>query len=136
MRVAFVLIALSLAGSASAQETERYRLEKTADGYVRMDTQTGATSICRERDGQLFCQRATEQRVEADEVERLAATVKALEERVAKLENSLAQRLESSLPTEEEFEKTMGYMERFFRGFIGIVREIEREDQKPGEQRT
>ena len=55
-----------------------------------------------------------------------AATVKALEDRVAKLENSLTAKFERTLPTEEEFKKTMSYMERFFRGFIGIVKELDR----------
>ena len=44
------------------------------------------------------------------------------------LENSLAAKFERSLPTEEEFEKTMSYMERFFRGFIGIVKELDEDN--------
>ena len=67
--------------------------------------------------------------------------MKALDERIVKLENSLAARFENSLPTEEEFEKTMSYMERFFRGFIGIVKELEEDNSGknpagPGQQKT
>jgi hypothetical protein len=61
------------------------------------------------------------------------ADVAALEDRVAKLENSLTARIEKTLPTEEEFNKTMSYMERFFRGFIGIVKDLEGENAKPVE---
>jgi hypothetical protein len=34
---------------AWAAEPDRYRLEKTESGYVRMDTRTGEMSICEER---------------------------------------------------------------------------------------
>ena len=83
-------------------------------------------SICEERSGQLVCRVAADERSESD-VEQLQARVKTLENRVEALENSLAARLEKSLPSEEDFERTMSYMERFFRGFLGIVREFDEE---------
>jgi hypothetical protein len=61
-----------------------------------------------------------------------AARIAALEARIAALESRLAA-LESGgipaagLPSDEEFERGLGYMERFFRSFIGIVREFEDE---------
>jgi hypothetical protein len=64
------------------------------------------------------------------------ATVKALEDRVARLENSMTARIEKSLPTEEDFNKTMSYMERFFRSFMGIVRDFENENSTPAEPGT
>jgi hypothetical protein len=63
---------------------------------------------------------------------RLQTSVKALDERVAKLENSLSARLESKLPSEEDFNKTMGYMERFVRGFMGIVKDMDKESGGDG----
>jgi len=50
-----------------------------------------------------------------------------MDERVTKLENSLSARLESKLPSEEDFSKTMSYMERFLRGFMGIVKDMEKD---------
>ena len=131
--IAFLVSGTMLAGAAGAAETERYRLEKSETGYVRMDTQTGEMSICEERSGQLVCRVAADERSESD-VEQLQARVKTLENRVEALENSLAARLEKSLPSEEDFERTMGYMERFSRGFLGIVREFdeERRGEEPG----
>jgi flagellar motility protein MotE (MotC chaperone) len=121
-----------LATAAHAGEAERYRLEKTESGFVRMDTQTGAMSTCQEKDGQLVCRMAADERAAfQDEIDRLQGQVKGLDERVAKLENSLSQRLESSLPSEEDFNKTMNYMERFLRGFMGIVKEMNKEDAAP-----
>ena len=140
--IAPLLLGPLLAGEVSAAEVERYRLEKSATGYVRMDTQTGEMSICEEKWNQLVCKMAADERTAVqDEIESLQAEVKALEERlatvkalegrVAALENSLAAKIERTLPTEEEFNKTMSYMERFFRGFIGIVKDLEEENSAP-----
>lgn len=137
MRPQHVLIPATLvslvAVSAFSQETDRYRLEKSPNGYVRMDTQTGAMSICEERSGQLVCKMAADERAAfQDEVDRLQSSVKALDERVVKLENSLSARLESTLPSEEDFNKTMSYMERFLRGFMGIVKDMEEDGGEDG----
>ena len=96
-------------------------------------------SICNERDGQLVCRVAADERTAfQDDIDRLQGTVKSLEERVTKLENSLTARLESKLPSEEEFNKTIGYMERFVRGFMGIVKDMDKETDpaKPNLQKT
>ncbi|RUM98914.1 hypothetical protein EET67_04515 [Pseudaminobacter arsenicus] len=141
MRLITTVIPMALTMLAStntnAAETERYRLEKTDTGYVRMDTQTGEMSICEERDGQLICKLATDMRTAFEgEVERLQDAVTALEERIAKLEAALPAKPQSALPTEEEFEKTMGYMERFLRRFMGIAKDMEEESKTPGTQQA
>jgi flagellar motility protein MotE (MotC chaperone) len=127
-------IALSLAGAQvlAQDDPDRYALEKTDNGYVRMDRRTGEMSLCEERSGQLVCKLAADERAafQAD-TERLEAAIAALEERVAKLESGLTAKLDQALPTEEEFEKTMGYMERFLRRFMGIAKDFEEEPQGP-----
>jgi flagellar motility protein MotE (MotC chaperone) len=139
MRVSTLLIPAAvgslIAATAWSADTERYRLEKSADGYVRMNIETGAMSLCQERDGQLVCKMAADERAAfQDEIDRLQEHVKKLDERVAKLESTPSARLESNLPTEEEFEKTMGYMERFLRGFMDIVKDMNKDEPSP--QRT
>ena len=142
--------ALVLAGPALAADPENFRLERSANGYVRMDTRTGEMSICEEKWGELVCRMAADERTAVqDEIERLQDEVKALEtrladvaaleDRVSRTKNSLTARIEKTLPTEEEFNKTMSYMERFFRGFIGIVKDLEGENAdpvEPGANRT
>ena len=145
MRLQHILIPAALcslvAASAYSQETDRYRLEKSDNGYVRMDTKTGAMSVCEERSGQLVCKMAADERAALqDEIDRLQSSVKALDERVAKLESTPSARLESNLPSEEDFNKTMSYMERFFRSFMDIVKDMDKENgdggAKPTPQKT
>ena len=136
MRFSIIIAASALlpmlGPGAHAADENRYTLEKSASGYVRMDTQTGEMSICEERSGQLVCKLAADERSAFQgDVDRFQATLAALEARIAALENSLTAKLESALPTEEEFEKTMSYMERFFRGFIGIVKDLDDETPDP-----
>jgi flagellar motility protein MotE (MotC chaperone) len=144
MRLQHILIPAALismfAASAFSEEADRYRLEKSATGYIRLDTQTGAMSICEERSGQLVCKMAADERAAfQDEIDRLQASMKDMDARIAKLENSLSARLESKLPSEEEFNQTMGYMERFLRGFMGIVKDLNKDDSgepQPNAQKT
>ena len=99
-------------GAASAQDGERFWVEKSQDGYVRTD-------------GRLVCRLAADdRRALQDEIARLQDEVAAIEERLAALEDRTR---DDGLPSEDEFEKTMGYMERFFRRFMGIVKEFERD---------
>ncbi len=126
MLAAAALTALSVAPSA-AQDVERYRLERTDDGYVRLDTTTGRTTLCQERSGQLVCKMAVEERSAFEgQIDDLEARIDALENRLATLE---AGGRSEELPSEEEFEQTLGYMERFFRRFMGIVEEFDREEK-------
>jgi hypothetical protein len=142
--IALTLPLLFVSLAAGAAEPDRYRLEKSPDGYVRMDTRTGEMSICEEKWDELVCRMAADERSAVqDEIDRLQAelkalnerlsSVKALEDRVARLENSVTSRIEKSLPTEEDFNRTMSYMERFFRSFMGIVRDFENDSSRPAE---
>ena len=134
------VLACLTAASAQAEDAGRYRLEKSADGYIRMDTQTGAMSKCQEQNGQLVCRMAADERTAfQDQVDDLQESVKALDARVARLENSLSARVESKLPSEEEFNRTIDYMERFVRGFMGIVKDMNKDEAdaaKPAPQKT
>lgn len=121
---AFLVSAASL--PATAQEADRYTMEKSANGYVRMDRRTGEMSICEERSGQLVCKLAADERSAfQDEVERLQDRVSGLEKRVAEIETVSRLNPQGVLPTEEEFEKSLGYMERFFRRFMEIVKDFD-----------
>ena len=58
----FLIVSFLAGGGSIAAETERYRMEKSTTGYVRIDTETGEMSICEERTGQLVCKVAADER--------------------------------------------------------------------------
>lgn len=133
MVLTFATIAASTS-SGFAEDLTRYSLEKTADGYVRMDKATGEMSVCKEQGDQLVCRVAVDDRVVIDdEMARLEKRLTAVEEKLGLLEKS-GLTSEQSMPTDEEFEKTMGYMEKFFRRFMGVVKELN--DEENGPQKT
>lgn len=120
------------AAPALGQDAERYQLERTQDGYVRLDTTTGRMSICQETSGRLVCRAAVEEREAYErDMGTLQQEMDALEARVAALESSSGK----GLPSEEEFERGLGYMERFFRRFMGIVSDFE-DETAPAPDRT
>ncbi|MBA8819900.1 hypothetical protein BRY73_06240 [Ochrobactrum sp. P6BS-III] len=132
--VALVAPVLTASG-AVAQESGRYRLEQTETGYVRLDTKTGAISVCTEQSqGQMICKMATEDR-EAYEnhLADLQDRVKVLEDRLAAIDQKGSGNTASSLPSEQEFEQSMSYMERFMRRFMDIAKSFESEPEKPAE---
>jgi hypothetical protein len=127
------LVLAGLVGSASGEEVERYRLEKTDTGYVRMDTATGEMSICEERTGQLVCKLAADERAAfQDDIDRLQAKLEGIEARVAKLEDRAIP--EALLPSDEQVDKSLDIMEKFFDRFMGIMKELDEKETVP--QRT
>ncbi len=136
MRLSGIVITASLtaftASAAMAETIERYQLEPTEDGYVRMDTGTGQMSICQERGDQLVCRMAADDRTAyEDELRRLQQRMDALERRVDSLQSG-GPDVAEEMPSDEEVDRTLGIMEKFFRRFMGIVREFDEETPKTG----
>jgi polyhydroxyalkanoate synthesis regulator phasin len=124
---------IALVSTGALADEDRYVLEKSDDGFVRMDRTTGEMSACKLDGMALVCKLAADERTAyQDEIDRLQQDLKSLDERVAKLENSLTSRLESSLPSEEEFQKGLGYMERFLRSFRDTVQDLDKEPTNQG----
>lgn len=128
--LAALVLAATVPGSL-AQDTEtRYSLEKTADGYVRMDTRTGEMSLCTERAGQLVCRIAADERSAwQNELDRVTRRLDEVEKRLGALEASPP--VQDALPTEEQFEQSLSFMERFFRRFIDIAKDLDEESSSP-----
>ena len=119
------LAVLSLATPAAiAQETnaDRYTLEKSDSGFVRLDRQTGAVTLCTEDQGTLTCRMAADERAAYDEdLARLEKRVEALERQLA---DGTAAR-SGELPSDAEIDRSIGIMERFMRAFFNLVQEFQ-----------
>ena len=99
-------------------------MQKTDTGIARLDTQTGEVSLCQEKDGDLVCRMAADERTAFElELDLLAKRIEILEKAVGEGQTALKPRL----PTKEEIDQTMSIMERMMRSFMGIVKDLERE---------
>ncbi|WP_434713478.1 hypothetical protein NMA58_00935 [Rhizobium sp. YTUHZ045] len=120
---------LPLAAAATDADASRFQLERSGDHFVRLDRQTGAMSICQDKDGALVCRMAADERAAyEDELDRLS-------ERVTKLEQGgLVQR---ALPSDAEIDRSISIMERMMKSFMGMVKELQSEDKaNPLPQKT
>lgn len=129
-RTAFAVLLLA-AGIpvAVAQETntDRYTLEKSESGFVRLDRQTGAVTLCTEADGTLTCRMAADEQAAYDEdLARLEKRVEALEKQIA--DGTAAG--SGELPSDAEIDRSIGIMERFMRAFFGLVQEFQGKQQE------
>lgn len=109
-------------------DTERYTLEKTEDGYVRLDKQTGEMSICKETEAQLVCRVAADERKALqDEIDRFAERLGEIEKRLAALEGSAFLKPGELLPSEEQLDQSLETMEKFMRRFMEMMRDVEKD---------
>jgi len=116
--------------TAFAQEPApgRYAMQKTDSGIARLDTQTGEVSLCQEKDGDIVCRMAADERTAFElELDLLTKRVETLEKAVGDGQTSLKPRL----PSKEEIDQTMSVMERMMRSFMGIVKDLESEEKPP-----
>lgn len=128
------LAVLSLATPAAvAQEAnaERYTLEKSDSGFVRLDRQTSAVTLCTEDQGTLTCRMAADERAAYDEdLARLEKRVEALERQLA---DGTAAR-SGELPSDAEIDRSIGIMERFMRAFFNLVQEFQGAEEQPKQE--
>ncbi|WP_417411186.1 hypothetical protein [Hoeflea sp.] len=129
---AFTLIA-TVQAFAEEPASNRYTMEKTGNGFVRLDTRTGEMSICTEQAGQLVCRiAADERRAFEDTLSELSARVEILESRLDALAPS-DDSTGSGIPDEKELDQALGAMEKMMRRFFGMVEELQKDfDGNPG----
>lgn len=138
-----VLLALSaMVASSDAQTTGRYSMSPAeGGGVIRLDTETGAMSLCDNKGADWQCRPINEQR------SALAEENKQLREEIAKLRTDLKEleglvipkspspqdgdRPQFQLPSEEDVDKALTYIQRLFRKFNDKLDELERETSKP-----
>lgn len=111
----------------------RFQLQPTEGGVVRLDTRTGAMTLCRNSNGELICRMAADERAAyEEELDRIEKRVAALEGRPAAATGST-----TAAPSDAEIDRSITIMERFMRSFMGLVDEFRsREDGAPASGRT
>ncbi|MBB4304862.1 hypothetical protein GGD81_003927 [Rhodobium orientis] len=140
---------------------DRFTIVETATGILRIDKETGNVSTCREKvSGGWTCQIAADERAAYEaEIDRLSAENKALADRLAEIRRRLealgdeADRNkdktlsrdelmrfftnppELSETDEKAVKEALDVTEKAFRGFLGVMREIER-DLKSDDAKT
>ncbi|HRY03252.1 MAG TPA: hypothetical protein P5256_09000 [Beijerinckiaceae bacterium] len=124
--LAMTLAAPALAeGAASTDPTEngRYSMTPTDGGFLRLDTRTGAVSLCKVVSGSAVCRAATEERAALQgEIDRLTKQNEALKQQKSG---------DSSLPSKQDFDRALDYAERFMRRMMRIMR-----DEEPDKNKT
>lgn len=136
--LALLILVTWAAGWAMAGEpndrASRYTLQPIEGGVLRLDTETGQMVLCIKDGSSVTCEPVSEPRPSDTAIERLAAENRELRARVKQLEEKLADagrapapRLE--LPTEEDVDKALSYMERMLKKFRDKLRDLE---DKPG----
>ena len=121
------------AASESAEPRDgRYSLQPTADGFVRLDTRTGTLSHCRASSEGVQCRTSPDERAALDaEIDRLTKDNADLRRKLATAtDQAPSARLRNALPTDEEVNRAMGWMESFMRRMMRLMRE----ENPPGER--
>ena len=125
----FTILSLGMPfAMAQDSSSNRYTLEKSDTGFVRLDRQTGAVTLCTETEGTLTCRMAADERAAYDEdLARLETRIEALEKQLAD-----GRALKGGdLPSDAEIDRSIGIMERFMRAFFNLVQEFQGEEKKP-----
>lgn len=137
-----------LAASAADAAVNRFQIEKTKYGFVRLDGQTGAMIFCREDDEAVACSPASseasavEDQVKAleEKVKALETNLKASEERARASQEKLMAAMRDAgkvplvsgrLPTDKEIDDTFSVFEKFMRKFMDMSRELNQDEGVP-----
>ena len=135
-----VALALLIGAAPDADQAGgRYRMTPAEGGaFLRLDTQTGAMSVCQRKDGRWACEAVPDERRALEtEIDRLKSEVKRLEELLAlpdpgTPDGKRAQRSgpKLSLPSEEDIDRAMDYAQRMMRKFKERMREFRDSDRR------
>ena len=142
--ILFLAAVLSLAAPAAGQDASapsgRYQIAPDEDGFVRLDTRTGAMTHCGKRDGAWRCDVLAEERSDLEQrIDALAGKVDSLSAEIARLADRLAAveagpgaaaspgAAPSPDARDEDFDEALSFAERLMRRFFELVRELKSE---------
>ncbi len=129
---------------ATAADGEgRYTMTPTDDGYLRLDSQSGAVALCARTESGWSCTPVDDDQLSMQD--KLAAITKENEElkdEVRELRRVLDSQIKNggqngsgsgsiTLPSDQDVDKIIGFLEKLAKKFKGMVNEL-KEDQEPG----
>lgn len=139
----------ALAGTAIAappggeEKPGRFTMQPAEGGFLRLDTATGDVSLCARAGTTFECKPVKDDRDLQAEVARLADENKALKAEIKRLEETLG--LDGSpatpkpkleLPSEEDVDKALSYLERMFKKFRDKMKEFDSPGSSPNGKGT
>jgi hypothetical protein len=122
LAVATVLLSLPASGQAGGDR----RIIPTDDGFMEIDTQSGAVTQCQRAPDGYRCARAkSDQSALQAEINRLRQENAELRRGLAQREPGLRsdQRTKPPEPMDQEVDRALDVMERFLRRFMSIMRD-------------
>ncbi len=161
-RIRTLVAAMALAGAVAAMAAPalardpapgRYTMHPTDDGFVRLDTQTGAVSMCQKADERWSCVPMDGAKAEdRSEIARLKKENDELRSEVKRLEGmlGLGQQGEEKrpdparpggngqsfrLPSEKEVDQALDYFESMLRKFQERLKRLEKNQNSPGDSK-
>ena len=140
------LLAAAANADPSSDKDGRYTMSPVEGGVLRLDRNTGVMALCTRKNDKLICEPVEDRAAEiAGQLDKLETENRALKDRIKALEDATASDGTSKapdapdnktqLPTEEEVDKALDYVERMFKKFRDRLQKIEPAPQKqePGE---
>jgi hypothetical protein len=125
-RIAIMLVGLIVAGTAAGDDKplNRFAVQPSDDGFIRLDTQTGAVSHCGRRKGVWFCEKLVEDQTAIEaEIDALRTRIDALSTEV----EALAKRPPAAIETPAPPPEKPGFVTKAFHRLYALVRRMKGE---------
>jgi hypothetical protein len=140
--LATIAVATSVSADPTPDRPGRFSMSPVDGGMMRLDTETGAIALCTRQGANWACESVKDGNSDADDRAKLEAENRRLKERVKALED-LAASLPpldppangeapggiTKLPSEEDVDKALDYVERMFKKLRDRIQKFE---EQPG----
>ena len=122
-------LTISAAADPALETKGRYTMTPVEGGFMRLDTETGAVSLCTRKADAWSCEPVTDKSTSNDDKARLEAENKDLKDRIRALEGGSAATEPpggvSKLPTEKEVDEALDYVERMYKKLRDRIQKLE-----------
>ena len=129
-----------IADPVSAKDAGRYSMTPIDNGFLRLDSETGAVSVCKTDDEKWSCKSVTDDRLAIQKrIDQLEQDNSALSAEIARLEALLGEQTDTTspqkrtavpvLPSDEEVDKFIGFINRTAKKFKDMIENLKSDGQ-------